>query len=460
MTLRAFPPGFLFGFATSAHQVEGAGTEGGRGESVWDRYEATPGNIFDGSTAAVACDQLNRWPEDVALARELGAKAWRFSTAWSRVMPDGHTPNPAGLDFYDRLVDGLLAAGLRPFLTLNHWDLPQALQDAGGWPARETCGAFLDYAAAVTGRLGDRVKDWTTHNEPWCIARLGWETGEHAPGIRNPAAALRAAHHLLLSHGQAVPLIRAASAGARVGIVLNLTPAYAASPSLEDADAARRFDGAVNRWYLEPLLAGGYPVDAIADRVEQGHLPAGPLPFVERGDLEAISTPCDYLGINYYSRAILRSEVVPETRNQPRSLPAPPPARCTEMGWEIFPEGLVPLLLRVQRDYRPPEILLTEFGAAFADAPGEGGRIRNSRHHDYLRDHFTELARAAEAGVPLGGCFLWSLVDNFEWQHGYSKRFGVVWVDWSTQRRTPKDSASLVRDVFTAGAVDDGAAPR
>ena len=461
MSRRIFPKGFFWGVATSAYQIEGAATEGGRGESVWDRFARTPGKITDGSDGAIACDHYHRWQDDVLLLKQLGLNAYRFSVGWSRVMPRGRgVPNSASLDFYEALVDLLLAAGIRPFVTLNHWDLPQALQDEGGWSARSTCEAFTGYAEAVARRLGDRVADWTTHNEPWCIAHLGWQTGDHAPGMRDPLASLRAAHHLLLSHGQAVPVLRRDSRGARVGIVLNLTPGYPASPSEADAEATRRFDGSFNRWYLDPLYRGAYPADAIADRVRDGHLAGPDLPFVAEGDLAVIATPTDHLGINYYSRAVLRSEVVPESGNAPRTEFPAPAAEHTEMGWEVYPRGLHDLLVRVHRDYRPARIHLTEIGAAFSDAPDGEGRISDARRIRFVRDHLLEAGRAIDEGVPVVGCFVWSLIDNFEWQHGYTKRFGLVWVDFASLQRTPKDSALWYRDVAAANAVDDAFALR
>ncbi|MEY2668413.1 MAG: hypothetical protein RJA59_1051, partial [Pseudomonadota bacterium] len=298
MNARLFPDGFLWGVATSAYQIEGATRERGRGESIWDRFASVPGNIQDGSDGSVACDHFHRWREDLALMKRLGVRSYRFSVAWARVMPRGNgAVNQAGLDFYDALVDRMLEEGIRPFATLNHWDLPQALQDAGGWPERRTAEAFVAYAEAVSMRLGDRVRDWTTHNEPWCIATLGHELGMHAPGVRDPVAALRTSHHLLLSHGWAVPVLHRNSPDARVGIVLNLAPPYPASESRADREASRRFDGQFNRWYLDPIFLGRYPPDAVEDRVRDGHLPDGAMPWIQPADLPAIAAPIDYLGI-------------------------------------------------------------------------------------------------------------------------------------------------------------------
>lgn len=453
MSAFSFPPGFVWGVATSAFQIEGATHEGGRGESIWDRFAATPGKIADGSDGSVACEHLHRWREDVALMSWLGVGAYRFSIAWPRVLPQGTgQANAAGLDFYDALVDGLLEAGVTPYPTLYHWDLPQALQDRGGWASRESCDAFAHYADVVSRRLGDRVHDWATHNEPWCIATLGHEEGHHAPGHRDPAESLRVAHHLLLAHGRAVPAIRANSAGAQVGIVLNLVPAYPESERAEDIDAARRFDGLFNRWYLDPLFRGHYPEDAIADRVRAGHLESAALPFVLPGDLEEIAAPLDWLGVNYYTRFIARRE---PTSDGAAVSPLAASSDFTEMGWEVYPDGLHALLKRVHRDYAPARILITENGAAYGTPPDEHKCVADTARTAYLRRHLEALRRAISEGVPVQGYFAWSLLDNFEWAHGYVKRFGLVWVDYATQERIPKDSAHWYRRVAAANALVD-----
>jgi beta-glucosidase len=452
MNQTQFPAGFVWGVATSAQQIEGGRYEGGRGESIWDRFAAQPGRIADGSTPDVTCDHFHRWREDIALMRALGLTGYRFSVAWPRIFPAGRGPvNQAGLDFYDALVDGLLAAGLEPFPTLYHWDLPQALGDAGGWAERDTARAFADYAAVVTARLGDRVRRWTTHNEPWCAAVLGYEEGHHAPGLCEPATGLRAAHHLLLSHGWATAAIRAEAPDAEVGIVLIHSPAYPASESPADVDAARWFDGFFNRWYLDPLFRGAYPADAVADRVARGQLPAGALPFVEPGDLEAISAPLDFLGVNYYSRAIMQAG--PD--GKPVSLPPAPGVAATDMGWEVYGDGLRVTLGRIWRDYAPKRIYITENGAAYEDPQGPDGRIRDVRRIDYLRSHLLAARAAINEGVPLQGYFLWSLLDNFEWGYGFQKKFGLFAVDPLDGRRVPKDSADWYREVVAANAVHD-----
>lgn len=456
MSLAAFPPGFLWGVATSAPQIEGGVREGGRGESIWDRFAAEPGRIADGSRPDIACDHYHLWREDVALMRGLGLGAYRFSIAWPRVVPAGRgAVNHAGLDFYDALVDGLLAAGIEPFPTLYHWDLPQALQERGGWGARDTAAAFVDYATAVARRLGDRVRRWTTLNEPWCVATLGHEEGHHAPGHRDPAEALRAGHHLLLSHGWAVDALRREAPGAEIGLVLIHSPAHPASGDEADRDAARWFDGFFNRWYLDPVFRGAYPADAVADRVAAGHLRGPELPFMRDGDLAAISRPLDFLGLNYYSRAVLRAG--PDGRRE--SVPPAAPADVTEMGWESYPAGLRESLLRVHRDYAPRTVYVTENGAAYADTADAHGRIVDTRRIAYLRGHLRAARAAIAQGVPLAGYFLWSLLDNFEWAHGYAKRFGLFAVEPRTRRRLPKASASWYHDVVAANAVPDDDTP-
>lgn len=452
MNAAAFPPGFLWGVATSAQQVEGASDEAGRGESIWDRYASVPGNISDGTDSRVACDHYHRWREDVELMRWLGVNSYRFSIAWPRVFPGGGTPaNVPGLDFYDALVDGLLAAGIRPFVTLNHWDLPQGLQDRGGWTTRETVGAFTEFADVVSRRLGDRVRHWVTHNEPWCISHLGYEKGQHAPGLRAPADALRVAHHLLLSHGRAVEVLRRNSPGSEVGIVLILSPVQAATGSDADRDAARRLDGTFNRWFLDPLFRAAYPADVIADRIRLGHLD-GPEPgFVQPGDLACIATPTDFLGVNYYSRIVVNSG----PGGEPASVQQVPDHELTDMGWEVYPQGLADVLERVANEYGARRLYVTESGAAYVDAPGAPGDAADQRRVDYLRSHVAAAQRAIAAGVPLHGYFAWAFMDNFEWGQGLSKRFGLFHVDYASQRRTARASAHWYRDFVSRGVVDD-----
>jgi beta-glucosidase len=368
MAIGAFPKGFVWGAATSAYQIEGAAHEDGRGESIWDRFASTPTNIKDGSNGDVACDHYHRWRQDIALMRDLRLGAYRFSIAWPRIVPAGTgAVSQRGLDFYSRLVDGLLDAGIVPFVTLYHWDLPQPLQDAGGWCNRATADAFARYTEVVVRRLGDRVKHWITHNEPWCAGLVGHQKGLHAPGLRDWRAALVASHHLLLSHGLATPLVRRDSPGAEVGITLNLSPYHPASPSWEDMDAARHADGQMNRWYLDPVYRAQYPADMVADYVELGHLPPDGLTFVQPGDLRQIATPTDFFGLNYYNRGVVRSDRIPEAANRPRTVFSS--NDVTSIGWEVYPQGLYEVLMRVHLDFRPAKIFVTENGAAYGDGP-------------------------------------------------------------------------------------------
>jgi beta-glucosidase len=449
--MKRFPDDFAWGAATSAFQIEGAVRDDGRGESIWDRFTAEPGRICDGSDASVACDHYRRSGEDLELLRWLGVRSYRFSIAWPRILPTGRgLVNERGLDFYDRLVDALLAAGIEPFVTLNHWDLPQTLQDAGGWAVAGTVDAFVTYAREVMSRLGDRVRRVCTHNEPWCISTLGFGNGEHAPGLRDWPRALAASHHLLLSHGLAVQAIRSVAPAAEVGIVLNLVPAVPASDSDADRDACRAFDGGFNRWFLDPLYGRGYPTDVIADHVRAGHLDDDDLPFVQPGDLRAIATPCDFLGVNYYSRSVIRG---PEAGNAPPTVVASNDK--TDMGWEVHAPGLLSILRRVHAEYAPPRLYVTENGAAYATAPDASGRIRDVERQRYLWTHFEAAHQAIEEGIPLAGFYVWSLLDNFEWAQGYTKRFGIVWVDYATQARIAKDSAHMVRRIVRANALEE-----
>jgi beta-glucosidase len=453
MSMR-FPDGFVWGTATSAYQIEGAVAEDGRGESIWDRLCATPGRVLDGSSGAEACDHYHRWRDDIALMRSLGVPAYRFSVAWPRVHPLGRgAVNEPGLAFYDRLVDALLEAGIEPYVTLYHWDLPQALQDEGGWPARTTALAFADHVDVVARRLGDRVTHWITHCEPWCISILSHWIGEHAPGLQDPPLALAAAHHVLVSHGLAVLAIRANSRDAQAGICLNFEIATPASPSVADREAARHADGAFNRWFLDPVFGRRYPADVVADYERMGVLPEGRLPFVQSGDFETIATPTDFLAVNYYTRKVVRSTEVPESENAPQTVFPPPPSEQTTMGWEVYPEGLYQLLCRIHFEYGPSRILVTENGSAYPDTVAHDGRIHDERRVRYLRDHLEAIGRAIDAGAPVEGYFAWSLLDNFEWAKGYTQRFGLVHVDYRTQQRRPKDSAFYYADVVRRNAL-------
>jgi beta-glucosidase len=430
----SFPSDFTWGAATASYQIEGAAHEDGRGESVWDRFAATPGKVRNGDTGDIACDFYHRYPDDIALMRELGLDAFRFSIAWPRVLPEGRgRVNQAGLDFYDRLVDELLANGIEPFPTLFHWDTPQVLEDAGGWPARATAAAFVEFAEVVAERLGDRIRHWTTHNEPWVVAWIGHSWGVHAPGRTSEADAVAAAHHLLLSHGLTVEAIRRAAPGSRVGITLNLTHVYPATDTPEDEAAAWQVDGEANRWFLDPVFRGSYP----ADLLERNELVA---PHLRDGDLETISVPIDFLGVNNYSRFVVRSGPTGPTFERD------PEAQYTDMGWEVYPDGLHRLLVRVGEDYSPAAIFVTENGAAFGDIRGHDGKVHDPERTGYLESHLAAVGRAIADGSPVKGYFVWSLLDNFEWSHGYSKRFGLVYIDYPTLERVPKDSFYWYRD--------------
>jgi beta-glucosidase len=453
----AFPKGFVWGAATSSFQIEGAVAADGRGESIWDRFCKQPGAILDGSNGDVACDHYHRFRDDVALMRDLGVKAYRFSVAWPRVLPKGRgSVNAAGLDFYSRLVDALLENGITPFPTLYHWDLPQALQDQGGWAARSTAEAFVEYAGIVARKLGDRASSFITHNEPWCVSLLSHQLGKHAPGMKDWPTALTVAHHVLLSHGWAVPVIRRECRGAEVGITLNFEPTIPASGSAADRDAARHDDGSFNRWFLDPVFGRRYPADIVADYARAGHIPATGVPAVRDGDLEAIAVPTDFLGVNYYTRKICRA-AIPESQNEPATVIGPPDSERTTMGWEVHEQTFYELLCRIHFDYKPRKIYVTENGSAWPDTVGADGRVHDPRRIAYLRGHLAAVARAARAGAPMAGYFAWSLLDNFEWERGYTQRFGLVHVDYETQKRTPKDSALYYRDTIAAGTVEDGA---
>jgi len=455
-----FPEGFLWGAATASYQIEGAAEEDGRGTSIWDTFARTPGRVRNGDTGDVAADHYRRWRDDVALMRELGLDAYRFSVAWPRVQPGGSGPaNERGLDFYRRLVDALLEAGIEPFVTLYHWDLPQPLQDAGGWPERATAERFAEYAALVTGALGDRVRYWATLNEPWCSAFLGYGSGVHAPGVRDGRQAVAAAHHLLLGHGLAVKAMRPAlRPEAQLGIVLNLEPRRPASDDPADVAAARLADGMLNRIFLDPLLKGRYPDDVL------DHLAACvSLAHIRDDDARTIAAPIDLLGVNYY-----RPMTVAARRGGPlRGARAPAVnwpgedaigaldngAATTAMGWPVDATGLDEMLIRLRDEYPPLPLYVTENGAAYDDHPDGSGFVADEERVAYLDGHLRAARRAIEAGVDLRGYFVWSLLDNFEWAEGYASRFGIVYVDFLSQRRVPKQSALWYRDVIAANGL-------
>jgi beta-glucosidase len=439
--LSVLPDGFTWGVATSAYQIEGAVAEGGRSPSIWDTFSHTTGKVAGGDTGDVACDSYHRWPEDLGLMKELGVGAYRFSIAWPRVMPGGGGPvNAAGLDYYDRLVDALLAAGITPYPTLYHWDLPQVLQDRGGWASRDTAGCLAEYASVVAGRLGDRVSNWVTVNEPRCAAWIGHLEGRHAPGLADIDVAVPASFHLLLGHGLAAQAVRAAAPGARVGLVNVFHTCEPASDRAEDIEATARFDGHVNRWWLDPIHGRGFPVDM--QRVYGVDLPEQP------GDLATIATPLDFLGANYYSPAVVADDPggpVPHARDLP-----PNGVPQTMLNWEIRAAGLEQVLLRLAREYGAREIIVTENGSAWADDITPDGQVHDAGRLGYLEEHLAACARAVRGGVPLAGYFAWSLLDNFEWDYGYDARFGLVYVDYATQQRVMKDSGRRYADIIAA----------
>jgi beta-glucosidase len=451
----AFPPDFWWGAATAAYQIEGSVDADGRTASIWDTFSATPGKVAGGDTGEPAADHYRRYRQDIALMAELGLTAYRFSVSWPRVQPHGRGgENRAGGAFYDRLVDELLAAGIRPVVTLYHWDLPQELEDAGGWTNRDTAHRFADYAGLVAARLGDRVDLWTTLNEPWCAAFLGYGSGVHAPGRADPAAALSAAHHLLLGHGLGVHAIRAVLPGAQVSLVLNLGAIRGVSADPADLDAARRVDGLINRVFLDPVLRREYPRDVLADTAS-----VCDWVFLRDGDVEIIGTPIDALGLNYYQPSLVGAAATPAPPG-PSPWPAcegvafhPVPGPVTDMDWPIDPSGLREILLRIRRDYGDVPLFVTENGAAYPDRVGPDGRVADPERISYLRSHLAAAHEALSAGVDLRGYFVWSLLDNFEWSEGYAKRFGIVHVDYQTQVRTLKDSAHWYRGVIAAGGL-------
>ncbi|MFD7441412.1 GH1 family beta-glucosidase [Streptomyces sp. NPDC059909] len=463
----SFPPGFLWGAATAAYQIEGAVREGGRTPSIWDTFSHTPGKVENGDTGDVAVDHFHRRAEDVRLMADLGVNAYRFSVSWPRVQPTGRGPAvQRGLDFYRALVDDLLEHGIRPVLTLYHWDLPQELETAGGWPERDTASRFADYARIVAEAVGDRVERWTTLNEPWCSAFLGYGSGVHAPGRTDPVAALRAAHHLNLGHGLAAQALRTAlPARAQLSVSLNPSAVRARTQSDADLDAARRIDALANRIFSDPMLHGSYPEDLLADTARLTDWS-----FVHGDDTAVIRHPLDSLGINYYSPAVVSSVTDSDGRPPERNdghgasehSPWPgadsvafhqPPGDVTEMGWSIDPTGLYDLLLRYTREAPGLPLMITENGAAYPDKPAADGSVHDPERIRYLHGHLSAVHRAIADGADVRGYFLWSLMDNFEWAYGYAKRFGAVYVDYDTQARTPKSSAHWYGQLARTGVL-------
>lgn len=468
MTERRFDDDFLFGAATAAFQIEGANHTDGRTDSIWDTFCRVDGAVINGDDGSVACDHYHRYGADVAMMAALNLQSYRFSTSWARVQPDGKAANPKGLDFYARLVDALLDREITPWLTLYHWDLPQTLQEAGGWANRDTAYRFADYAHLVHDRLGDRVRIWTTLNEPWCSAFLGYVAGAHAPGIQDPRQGLAAAHHLMLGHGLVVRQLRAADENLSLGLTLNLTPVSPADPHAPaDLEAARQIDAQCNRVFLDPIFRGTYPADLLDDVAGLGLDQV-----IHDGDLEIISTPIDVLGVNYY-----QDSVVSGTPTGPATATEAPTSRVTgspfiavhdvypveqdlprtDMGWVISPDGLRRLLHRLHADYTGltgTALYVTENGVAFADIAGPDQEVDDQDRVAYLRDHLGAIHQTIAEGTPVKGYFYWSLLDNFEWAWGYAKRFGIVRVDYPTQRRKVKASGWEYASIIAARSLD------
>lgn len=455
------PDDFGWGTATASYQIEGAASEGGRTRSIWDTFSHLPEKVRNGDTGDVACDHYHRLDADLDLLASVGAPFYRFAPSWPRLQPGGRGGlNPQGVAFYSRMIDGLRERGITPWITLYHWDLPQELEDAGGWPVRATAEAFAEYAGLVFDAFGDRVQHWTTLNEPWCAAFLGYGQGIHAPGRQDHGAALAAAHHLMVGHGLAVQALRARSEDALIGVTLNLFPAEPLTDAPQDADCARRIDGLINRLFLDPLLRGGYPQDVVEDLRKVGLA----IP-VEVGDLSTIAQSLDLVGVNYYTRFVVRArtpEEVERRGNRPSPWPGgsdiqfvPGGRPTTEMHWEVYPEGLRDTLVRVATEYTSLPLWITESGSAFGDEIAPDGTINDRARIDFLDSHIRAALDARAAGVDLRGYFVWSLMDNFEWSFGYDKRFGLYYVDYATQERTPKASAHWYRQMLTANVLPE-----
>ena len=429
---------FLWGAATCAYQIEGAVKEDGRGESIWDVFSHTPGKILNGDNGDVACDHYHRWQEDIQLMKSLSLQSYRFSIAWPRILPEGRGRiNQPGLDFYSRLIDGLLEAGIQPLATLYHWDLPTALE--GAWLNRATVDAFGEYTGLVGQHFGDRVKMWFTINEPWCASHLSYTFGEHAPGMKDRSKGILAAHHLLLAHGLAVRELRKTVPHVQVGIVLNMSPIHNDPETPVSKDRIRFMDGELIRWFADPLYGRGYPKDMLEDYARMGVLESTEPEFIQPGDMDLIGQKTDLLGINYYTRMVVSANT-DGVHNEKRNVPH------TEMGWELYPEGLYEILARVNRDYHPNRLMVTENGASYTDGPDVNGRIHDQKRIEYLQTHIEMVWKAIMADIPVYGYLVWSLLDNFEWARGYSQRFGIIHVDYKTQKRTIKDSAYWFSD--------------
>lgn len=445
--MTTFPQDFIFGVATAAYQVEGAWNEDGKGESIWDRFVRTPGRIKDGTTGDVACDHYHRFEEDVALMQDLGIQAYRFSISWPRIFPKGWGEvNERGVAFYRRLIDRLHEAKIQPVVTLYHWDLPQALQEKGGWESEETVQAFVEYAAFLFRIFRHDVALWITHNEPWVIAFLGHYEGWMAPGKRDFSLALSVSRNLLRAHGLAVQVFRREGVSGQIGITLNLSPVHPFSEKEEHLLAAKRYDGYLNRWFLDPLFRGSFPEDMLSWYGYKGL----PFPQLEKEEAQLIAQPLDFLGINYYSRHIVKKGLHPVLEIEffrPKES-----VYCT-MGWEVYPQGMYEIIARVAEEYCPGRIYITENGVSFADTPSGEGIVEDTGRIAFLRDHLREVLRAIACGYPVQGYFLWSLLDNFEWAQGYTQRFGIVYTDYTSLRRIPKSSYYWYREVVRTKAL-------
>jgi beta-glucosidase len=441
----SFPDGFLWGASTAAYQIEGAVREDGRGPSIWDTFSHSPGKILDGQTGDIACDHYHRWPQDVALMRELGIRAYRLSTSWPRILPDGKGGgNAKGLEFYDRLIDGMLEAGIEPWVCLYHWDLPQALEDRGGWQNRDTAAWFADYAHITVRRLGDRVKHWATFNEPNCACVKGYGDGEHAPGIRGRTSALTAIHVMNLAHGRAIEAMRSERADLLLGNIYNFHPYEPASEREQDEFATMMLDALWNRSFPDPQMLGHYPEPLAAEMIE---------PLVQAGDLDLIRQKLDYFAFNHYSRSRVRRD--PDHPFEASTLPPPPGTPVTDMGWEIAPDAFRAVMIEAKERYAGDlPIYILENGAAFPDRIDADGRVRDEQRIAYLRGYLGAVLDAIDAGVPVRGYFVWSLLDNFEWAFGYSKRFGLIHVDYETQERRLKDSFHFYSELADGAALE------
>jgi beta-glucosidase len=436
----AFPKDFAWGVATSSYQIEGGGLDYGRGESIWDRFSHTPGKVVNGDTGDIACDHIHRYADDVKMMSGLGVDSYRFSVAWARVLPEGvGRVNEPGIEFYDKLVDNLLETDITPFATLYHWDLPQALQDRGGWENPDSVKWFEEYTDLMTRVLGDRVKHWITHNEPFVVSMVGNLMGAHAPGKQDPVAAYTVAHHVLISHGAAVPIIRQNVENAEVGITLDQTYSFPQTSSHEDRIAARRFAAFHNDWFLDPVFRGTYPADLL-----QLLEPQGVFANINLDDISKACVPIDFLGINYYTRnVIFANENIPLLHIDYAKTEG---AEHTAMDWEVYPEGLLHTLAYLHNGYMPPKIYITENGCAYDDPKPSNGVVKDPKRADYYRLHLDAISQAIDLGIPVAGYFAWSFMDNFEWAYGYDMRFGLYYVDFETQERTPKSSALYYRD--------------